>query len=129
MSETAPTDGDTLPGDVAPVVTAPSRDTGAVRVWKIVVLALGVLLVLGFFTVVAQLVYLAARPKPVSAPAPGIFSPSLELPPGAHVRALSLSGDRLAVHYDAPAGGGIAVVDIASGRTVARIPLQTTPAH
>lgn len=45
----------------------------------------------------------------------------LALPAGASVRSLSLSGHRLAVHYEAPAGGGIAVVDLETGRTVSRI--------
>ena len=45
-------------------------------------------------------------------------------PAGATVRNLSLSGNRLAVHYDAPSGGGIAIVDLATGRTVQRIELS-----
>jgi hypothetical protein len=56
--------------------------------------------------------------------APGV---RLALPDGAQVRSMSLSGDRLAVHFDAPGGGGIAIVDLASGQAVSRIELVPEP--
>lgn len=132
MTETAPAeDHAAAEAPSAPAMGA-RGDTGIVRAMKVLVIVLGVLLILGFFTVVARLVYLAARPDSpakVGPPAPGANA-SLELPTGANVRTVTLSGDRLAVHYDAPSGGGIAVIDIASGRTLARIQLHgpTAPA-
>ena len=45
------------------------------------------------------------------------------LPAGAQVRGLALQGDRLAIHYDTAAGSGIAVVDLATGRTLSRVQL------
>ena len=133
MTETAPAeDHAAAEAPSAPAVAA-RGDTGIVRAMKVLVIVLGVLLILGFFTVVARLVYLAARPgspAKVAPPAPPGANASLELPTGANVRTVTLSGDRLAVHYDAPSGGGIAVIDIASGRTLARIQLHgpTAPA-
>jgi hypothetical protein len=45
------------------------------------------------------------------------------LPPGALVRQTSISGDRLAVQYEAPSGAGIVVLDLASGQIVSRVEL------
>ena len=125
MTETAPADGRSA-AEAAPAEARPARrDTGLVRALKILVIVLGVLLILGFFTIVARLVYLAARPSPpADAPAAAGTKTSLELPAGANVRTIALSGDRLAVHYDAPSGGGIAVLDVATGRTLARVQLH-----
>ena len=39
------------------------------------------------------------------------------------MRQVSLAGDRMAVHYDSPAGGGIAIVDVATGAVLHRIDL------
>lgn len=126
MTETAPADGRPPAEAAPPAPPAARRDTGLVRALKIVVIVLGVLLVLGFFTIVARLVYLAARPSPSAiSPAAGAgVTASLDLPAGANVRSIALSGDRLAVHYDAPSGSGIAVLDTATGRTLARVRLH-----
>jgi hypothetical protein len=126
MTETAPVDGRSPEEAAPPPAAAARRDTGLVRALKVLVIVLGVLLILGFFTIIARLVYLAARSSPpASAPAAGTgVKATLELPAGANVRAIALSGDRLAVHYDAPSGAAIAVLDTASGRTLARIELH-----
>jgi hypothetical protein len=34
-----------------------------------------------------------------------------------------LQGDRLAIHYETPAGSGIAIIDLASGRTLGNVVL------
>jgi hypothetical protein len=130
MIDNAPADARPPSEAAAEPAAEPRRDAGLVRTLKVLVIVLGVLLVLGFFTIVARLVYLAARPSPPGGvPAAGAGAkPSLELPAGAHVRAIALSGDRLAVHYEAPGGGGVAVLDLATGRMLARVPLQTAPA-
>lgn len=47
------------------------------------------------------------------------------LPAGAVIKTVALTGDRLAVHYETAAGSGIAIIDLASGRTLSRI--QFTP--
>ena len=44
------------------------------------------------------------------------------------VRQTALSGDRLVVHFDAPAGGGILLVDTVSGQVISRIMLKPEPA-
>ena len=45
----------------------------------------------------------------------------LQLPAGAQVRSISLSGDRLAVHYEAGELEGVAVIDLATGQPVASV--------
>ena len=46
---------------------------------------------------------------------------ALELPAGAKVVSISLSGNRLAVHHESPAGTGIAVIDLETGRRIADV--------
>jgi hypothetical protein len=49
---------------------------------------------------------------------------ALSLPAGAKVRAHSLFGTRLAVHYEAPAGEGIVVLDLETGRAASHVRLR-----
>lgn len=110
------------------------------RTMKIVVGVLGFLMVAALVAVVLRVIYLASRPStqpaeqqtqsapPVqpSATAPGIPADlSLKLPAGAVVRSLALSGDRLAVHYEAGGKAGIAVLDLKTGRTVSNVGIES----
>lgn len=98
--------------------------TGFERSLKIAVIGMGVLIVLGVLTVIGRIVYLASRGPAQSSSSAGLAaSARLSLPAGATIRTVSLSGDRLAVHYDASTGAGIAVVDLASGRVLSRVEL------
>jgi hypothetical protein len=97
-----------------------------VRALKIAVVVMGVLIVLGLFTVFARIIYLASRPGPqvqAASQAPRKAAQRLALPPGAIVRQTSISGDRLAVQYEAPSGAGIVILDLASGQIVSRVEL------
>ncbi len=51
----------------------------------------------------------------------------LGLPAGAQVRAVSLSGNRLAVHYDAGGAEGIAVLDLQTGATITTVAIERAP--
>ena len=92
---------------------------------KIVVVALGVLIFAGLATAVGRIIYLAsAKPtQPVASASsvPLSSTASLALPAGAQVRSISLSGDRLAVHYEASGAEGVAVIDLATGQPVASV--------
>ncbi len=95
------------------------------RLLKFAVIAMGVVLVLGFVAVIARIVYLVNR-SGETASATSISQPirdaaRLALPSGAVVRNLSLSGSRLAVHYDSPKGSGIIILDLATGAPASRI--------
>ncbi len=138
MRATSPTRvGDTPDGAIkgGPAVDAdddqpaikPMFDDAQMRKLRLAVIGMGAVLLLGFATVIGRIVYLLNRPAvdaanvaatTVGAPPSDI---RLALPAGASVRNLSLLGNRLAVHYDAPSGPGIAIVDLATGRAVQTI--------
>ena len=110
-----------------PTTTPPAMpDTPGVKALKFVVIGLGVMIVLGVLTVIGRVVYLANQGPRQAAGASSsgarlAQSGKLALPAGAQVKQISLSGDRLAVHYEGPAGASIAVVDLASGIVLSRI--------
>jgi hypothetical protein len=111
------------------VETAPAQSAADARLQrnlKIVVIALAVLLVAGLATVIGRIIYLASG-KPAQRAASGLaLAPetSLQLPAGAQVRSISLSGDRLAVHYEAAGAEGIAVLDLLSGRPITAVGIR-----
>lgn len=94
-----------------------------VRMLKIAVIAMGVVLVLGFIAVIARIVYLVSRGSDTATTVsqPIKDTARLAMPAGAVVRNLSISGNRLAIHYDGPAGSGIIVLDLQTGTPVSRI--------
>lgn len=107
------------------------------RLLRIAVIVMGVILLLGFATVIGRIVYLLnAAPKPVpaaSGPAREVAAPlklptSIELPKGAVVKHIALSDSRLAVHYDGPSGAGIRIIDLVSPERSATFPIVEAPA-
>jgi hypothetical protein len=129
----------------------PPAETGAkpappgnrlVSMLKFTVIAMAVLIVAGLGAVIWRIIALANDPSGHAAavaktPPAAISSQTpaqtlaqtqasditLALPEGAVVRSTSLSGDRLAVHFETPTGPGIAIIDLPSGRTVSRVRL------
>jgi hypothetical protein len=102
------------------------------RLLRIAVVVMGVILLLGFATVIGRIVYLLnTAPKPVGAriqdgseiAAPLTAPPSIELPTGAVVKHMALSGNRLAIHYESASGAGIRIVDIASPQQSITVPI------
>jgi hypothetical protein len=101
------------------------------RLLVFIVSFLGLLIVAGITAVVLRIIYLSStspaqrelsQVEGSAAPAAGLPSPDrLDLPAGAVVKSVSLDGDRLAVHYEAPSGAGIAVLDLATGAVVRRL--------
>lgn len=96
---------------------------GQVRALKIAIVVMGILIVLGLLLVIGRIIYLAGKPRSpsTSVSTSPAAEPRLALPAGAAIRSVSISGDRLAVHYDTPAGAGIAVLDLETGRTLSRV--------
>lgn len=95
---------------------------------KLAVIAMGVLIVLGVLTVIGRIIYLASRGGAQSASTSALATaPRLSLPAGATIRSLSMAGDRLAVHFDAASGSGIAILDLASGKVLSRVELVPEP--
>ena len=102
-----------------------------VRILKVAVIVMGVLLVGGFAFVLAAIVYQASRPAQVGVGAAASLSAgqgplSIDLPvaSGAAVTAMSLDGNKLAVHLNGPAGAEIAIVDLATGKVVAHVRIK-----
>lgn len=93
---------------------------------KIVVILLAVLLLVGLATVVGRIIYLASGHRTQPAATGGALRPelSMQLPAGAVVRSIALSGDRLAVHYDAAGAEGIAIIDLRTGERLVAVGLQ-----
>jgi len=98
-------------------------------VLKFVVIALGVLLVVGLATVIGRIIYLALAPPAQPFASSTVTSDqTLQLPPGSEVRSISLSGNQMAVHYEMPEGSGIAVLDLATGRKITHVSIVPAPA-
>jgi len=123
MSVVGDADGGPVPGTVF--------TKRQVRILKIAVIVMGVLLVGGFAFVLAAIVYQASHPAqdavaqhPAMAAGEGSRAIDLPMAPGANVAGLSLDGNRLAVQLDGPSGAEIAVIDLASGKIVARVKLK-----
>ena len=123
-----PESSSTAPGAVLTGTVLTPRQ---VRILKIAVIVMGVLLVGGFAFVLAAIVYQASHPVQdagvTPAPSvPGQGAPSIDLPvpAGAAVTAMSLDGNRLAVHLSGPSGPEIGVIDLASGKVVAHVRLK-----
>jgi uncharacterized iron-regulated membrane protein len=116
------------------LASVPLND-GQVKGLKVAVTIMTGILVLGVLTLFGRIIYLVARPSPQSASAVAgsaaakpVAAITVSLPTGAVLRQTSLSGERLALHYDAPSGSGIVLVDTISGQIVSRITLQPEPA-
>ena len=100
-----------------------------VRVLKIAVIVMGLLLVGGFAFVLAAIVYRASSGgqsgsrSGAGASFNGVDS-ELLIPKDATVTSLALDGDRLALHLNSHAGPEIAVIDLKTGKIVARVHMK-----
>jgi hypothetical protein len=116
------------------------------RTLKAIVIGLGILILLAFAGVVAGMAYRASQiGKPLAGssptagakgagqPTPTLLSPplaadvKLSLPQGSAIKSATLSGTRLVVHHDGPAGTGIVILDLATGQIVSRVTIETAP--
>jgi lysylphosphatidylglycerol synthetase-like protein (DUF2156 family) len=96
-----------------------------VRLLKLAVIVMGILLVGGFAFVLAAIVYQASKggqgQKAASAEA---VATELPIPKDAKIGSMALDGDRLALHLQSGEGTEIIVLDLASGKALARIKLK-----
>ncbi|MGD9829973.1 MAG: DUF6476 family protein [Hyphomicrobiaceae bacterium] len=109
-------------------VRSPASNAGLTpsqaRTIRTAFIAMTLSLMLGLAIVIGSIFYIASREDSGGPPAPGIAEPAqLSLPSGAEVKSMALTGNRLAVHFVAPSGAGIVILDIASGREVRRVKL------
>ena len=111
------------------------RERRLQRNLKIVVGGLGVLILLGLGAIIARVVGIASvtgdkgqvqNVKTVVASPGGTLA--LEIPKGAKIVSISLSGNRLAIHHEGPDGTGIAILDLETGRRVLDVkPIEALP--
>ncbi len=110
---------ETIPGTVF--------NSRQVRLLKIVVIAMGLLLVAGFGIVIATIVYQAMQRSgsegegPPTALTPELI---LALPANASISSITLDGDRMAVHIKGSNDSEIIVIDIEKGEVVSRVQLK-----
>ncbi len=110
--------------------TPAASDLRLQRILKFVVAVLALLIFAGLAAIVWRVIYLASPSptQPAAAPALAIRpEQSLALPAGAQVRSISLSGNRLAVHYEAGGATGIAILDLQTGRMVTDVAVEPKP--
>jgi len=121
----------TAPQATEPATVPSGTEVRLQRNLKIIVIALAVLIGAGLATIVGRVIYLASgSPTQPAAPSLAIGSEqSLGLPAGAQVRSVSLSGNWLAVHYEAAGAEGIAVLDLQTGQAITSVGIKRVPAN
>jgi hypothetical protein len=109
------------------------REQKLQRNLKIVVSVLGILIFVGLGAVAIKIVLLANKPSGSSSTQSAVAtaggaSVSFEVPRGAKIVSVSLSGNRLAIHHDGPSGPGITILDAETGRRLLDVkPVETMP--
>jgi len=102
--------------------------TGFERLLVFIVAFLGLLILAGLGAVLFKILSLSTTPSTSSGAAatsemargPEAVA-QVAIPQGAVVKSVSLSGDRIAIHYEAAGTTGIAVVDLTSGAVLSRL--------
>jgi hypothetical protein len=99
------------------------REQRLQRNLKILVVGLGILILMALAAVVVGIITQSGKNAQVGQPTTTIPLSSggtiaFELPIGAKIISISLSGNRLAVHYEGQEGTGIAILDVETGQRV-----------
>lgn len=128
------TDAESLtPGQASPSSADLMREQRIQRNLKILVIAMGVLILAGLGAVAVRILQFSNPPAArVAAGATSVATPAgeigMELPKGARIVSISVSTDRLAVHHESPTGVGITIIDLTTGRRIADVkPLEAVP--
>jgi hypothetical protein len=119
---------DAQKGALAPEREQGPFSPGQLKLLKAAIAVMSAILVVGFAVVAGRIAYLASQSGRQALPAPAPQA-QLDLPAGAQVRGMSMSGERLAVHYEAPSGAGIAILDLVTGRSVTHINVVPRDRH
>lgn len=105
------------------------RELRLQRNLKILIAVMTLFIVGGLGAIVARIIAGTGKQAvPVAAVsrtgAPGSAAITLELPRGAKIVSVSISGNRLAVHHESPGGAGIAILDLETGARIADVTAQ-----
>lgn len=118
--------------DTAPLTQDLLREQRLQRNLKIVVGLLGALILIGLGAVIVRVAGFATGTPRASDVRTVLATPggslALEIPKGARIVSVSLSGNRLAVQHDGPQGTGISILDLDTGRRVLDVkPIEAVP--
>ena len=107
---------------------------------KRAIAVMSTILILGFLLLIWRIMQLtgddamSVHGTPAGVSAPIIPSPvtlkaqaELALPPQSRIERIALSGRHLAVQYRSPNGEAVAIIDLTSGKVVARISITNSP--
>lgn len=110
------------------------REQRLQRNLKIVIAVLGLMIFAGLAGVAFKIITTAMRPAGSGVSSRTITATGLdaavsfELPKGAKIVSMSLSGNRLAIQHDGPSGAGITILDADTGRRVLELkPTEALP--
>lgn len=125
--------GRTLP-DGTPMSAADlMREQRLQRNLKIAIAGMGLLILAGLGAIAYKIIAGSGNSRSAGGTVTAIAGTpggeiGVELPKGAKVVSVSVSGNRLAVHHEGPSGTGIAIIDLDTGRRVLDVkPLEAVP--
>ena len=95
----------------------PSPSSAYAPLWlKVLVVVMGLLIVVGFIIVAAEIARRMSSASPAATPSATGFSQRIALPSGAQVQSVSAAGERIAVHVkDADGRSALYIVDPRTG--------------
>jgi len=98
------------------------------RALKVLVVVMGVMLIVGFAALVAVIAGRVSRGGPSPATSRVFAGPSIDIPRGAHIEAMTAGSDRLILALALPEGGReLLVIDLATGARLGTIELHPVP--
>jgi hypothetical protein len=98
------------------------------RALKILVVVMGVMLVVGFATLVAVIAGRVSRGGPAATAAHGIAAAPIEIPRGARIEAMTAGSDRLILALELPGSERqLVIIDLAKGVRLGTIELHSVP--
>jgi hypothetical protein len=98
------------------------------RALKILVVAMGVMLVVGFAALVALIASRISRGVPAATAAHGFAAAPIDIPRGARIEAMTAAPDRLILALALPEGGRqLVVIDLTKGVRLGTIELHPVP--
>lgn len=123
----------TLPDGTPMSATDLLREQRLQRNLKIAIAGMGLLMLVGLGAIAYKIIAGSGATRTAGGTVTAISGTpggeiGVELPKGAKVVSVSVSGNRLAIHHESAAGTGIAIIDLDSGRRVADVkPLEAVP--
>lgn len=114
------------PVDAFSLLSGRADDPASLTRLRFAVIGMGVLLAVGVATLIGRIFYLMTRTPPPEAQNEGAITASAgditaALPAGARAIQQSVSGSQLSVLYEGPAGQGIVIIDLKTGREAGRV--------